>query len=747
MANLRADNLTGTGGRNAIDGSVYFSGYIDGKTEDHLIVPDSDDLDVGTGDFTFEAWVKPVEHNGTNSPNFMAVFSAWSYHVDMMQVQIKNDGKLRCNNNGTIDQTGTTVLWGNWHHIAFARSGSTIKGFVDGVEEISFSYSSAIDFAYGGNAVVGASAFGNYPGDYPYKGLISNLRFVKGTAVYTASFTPPTTNLTAIDGTSLLCCHDMDDPTAEATGKELVGFRRCYHGKRYSNIATNGDLETGDTTGWTNGGCSTFEVSTDVVHSGTYSLHCISDGNGDHVYTTVSVRQNLRYKISAYINCTGPAGTSAKAKMKIGTSAAANTNYESQTADMGTGWQYVEWIGLLSANTTYITFNESSGNDANEWYVDDLRVELWYPEEGENILPHPNFLTGATGWSFSSTPSGEYTISSNRLNVTDTSRTNDAFATVQLFSGSMAEGVYKVTIDYVLTADDFDIGIGNNRIFGVAGGGTYSGEGNSASVTYEFEAGSGNSSLRLIANQHCVGYFNSITCSRVAEPKRINELPPVGIDEGVTFEGETKVNTQSYMYFPTGDTSQRGRGRAVFAGGYTGPSPGNGTTGISYFQIQSQGTAIDFGSLTEDRKFSAGLASGTRGVHGGSDGTPGWATGTMEYLTIATTSNTTSFGNMTQVGGMVSAHSNNTRGLFFSVWDANTSGSSHKKHIDYITIATAGNAADFGELTAARPEATGFGSPTRGICSGGYAALSPNAALNTIDYLTIATTGDATDFG
>ena len=46
MANLRADNLTGTGGRNAIDGSVYFSGYIDGKTEDHLIVPDSDDLDV-----------------------------------------------------------------------------------------------------------------------------------------------------------------------------------------------------------------------------------------------------------------------------------------------------------------------------------------------------------------------------------------------------------------------------------------------------------------------------------------------------------------------------------------------------------------------------------------------------------------------------------------------------------------------------------------------------------------------------
>ena len=172
MANLRANNLTGTGGRNAIKGSVYFSGYVEGDSEDYLYIQDSDDLDISTGDFTFEAWVKPVEHNGTNSPNYMSVFSAWTYHTGMMQVQIKNDGKLRCNNNGTIDQTGTTVLWGNWHHIAFARSGSTIKGFVNGIEEISFSYSSAIDFAYGGAAIVGASAVGNYPGDYPLSGLI-----------------------------------------------------------------------------------------------------------------------------------------------------------------------------------------------------------------------------------------------------------------------------------------------------------------------------------------------------------------------------------------------------------------------------------------------------------------------------------------------------------------------------------------------------------------------------------------------
>ena len=227
---------------------------------------------------------------------------------------------------------------------------------------------------------------------------------------------------------------------------------------------------------------------------------------------------------------------------------------------------------------------------------------------------------------------------------------------------------------------------------------------------------------------------------------RVDTVTGIGT-EGTVFDGDITFDNLSYMTLPKGTTTQSNRGRAVFAGGYTGPSPGNGTTVIDYFNIQSGGIVQSFGTLSEDRKFSAGLASATRGVFGGSDGTPSWSTGTMEYVTIATTSNTTSFGNMTQAGGMVSAHSNNTRGLFFSVWDANTSGASHKRHIDYITIASAGNSADFGELTVQRPEASGFGSSTRGICSGGYAALSPNAALNTIDYVTIATTGDATDFG
>ena len=220
-------------------------------------------------------------------------------------------------------------------------------------------------------------------------------------------------------------------------------------------------------------------------------------------------------------------------------------------------------------------------------------------------------------------------------------------------------------------------------------------------------------------------------------------------DTGVVFDGFGNFATSTYMVPPKGKTTERNRGRAIFSGGYTGPSGSGqtGTTTMEFFNIQSGGRSIEFGTLSEQRKFSAALGSATRGVVGGSDGSPAWVTGTMEFVTIATESNTTTFGNMTAVGGMVSACSNNTRGIFFSVWDPSGSGPSHKGHIDYITIATAGNSADFGELTVNRPEAAGFSSPTRGICAGGYPAADGTTMSNVIDYITIATTGNATDFG
>ena len=63
--------------------------------------------------------------------------------------------------------------------------------------------------------------------------------------------------------------------------------------------------------------------------------------------------------------------------------------------------------------------------------------------------------------------------------------------------------------------------------------------------------------------------------------------------------------------------------------------------------------------------------------------------------------------------------------------------------IDYITIASTGNATDFGDLTAGRSGVGAVSSTTRGVWGGGYIS----SGSNTIDYVTIASTGNASDFG
>ena len=79
------------------------------------------------------------------------------------------------------------------------------------------------------------------------------------------------------------------------------------------------------------------------------------------------------------------------------------------------------------------------------------------------------------------------------------------------------------------------------------------------------------------------------------------------------------------------------------------------------------------------------------------------------------------------------------RGIFGGWGDA----SANSNVIDYITIASAGNATDFGDLSVARYDLAGLASSTRGIFGGGYVSTYSNV----MDYITIASTGNATDFG
>ena len=83
-----------------------------------------------------------------------------------------------------------------------------------------------------------------------------------------------------------------------------------------------------------------------------------------------------------------------------------------------------------------------------------------------------------------------------------------------------------------------------------------------------------------------------------------------------------------------------------------------------------------------------------------------------------------------------------TRGVFALGY----TGSAYINSIDFITISTAGNAADFGDLTVAKGFIAAAGSKTRGIFGGGKTNPA-NATTNTISFITIATTGNASEFG
>ena len=219
-------------------------------------------------------------------------------------------------------------------------------------------------------------------------------------------------------------------------------------------------------------------------------------------------------------------------------------------------------------------------------------------------------------------------------------------------------------------------------------------------------------------------------------PVGFSTTTDVGTQFGSTFNGVTTFDSQAYMVVPGGNTRERNRGRGIIAGGCT-PL----TSSIDLFNIQSQGNSLKFGSLQSGAIFGNQMcASSTRGISGG--GAQPTIRNFLDFITIATESNSTDFGDLQSSKRDIGALSNQTRGI----WTGGNPGSSPNTtdQIDFVTIATTGDASDFGNLTASMKEVQSTSSPTRGIMGGGNTVP---ATINTIQFITIASTGNASDFG
>jgi len=174
---------------------------------------------------------------------------------------------------------------------------------------------------------------------------------------------------------------------------------------------------------------------------------------------------------------------------------------------------------------------------------------------------------------------------------------------------------------------------------------------------------------------------------------------------------------------------------AVFMGG----SDGSEKNVIDKVTITTAGNATDFGDLTASKRNVAGAGSSTRAVVGGGD-VGGTANNVIEYIELPTEGNGTDFGDLLHAQYGMGALSNNTRALFFGGAKNSGGGDADQNVIQYITIASTGNATDYGDMTFSAQRVSGTSSSTRGIMAGG-------GSSNTIQYVTIASTGNAIDFG
>ena len=173
--------------------NTYY-GSFNGSTQS-LNSPASAATTIGSGDVTFEAYIYPTSFAASACPIFVQGGTG-GFWVG------KNASNFVLRAYGVSDQLQYATLpdLNKWTHIAIVRSGGTVTLY------------------YNGNAVASATSlynftnFTNYIGSDGltsyFSGRISNLRLVKGSALYTANFTPPAAPLTAVSGTALLTLQD-----------------------------------------------------------------------------------------------------------------------------------------------------------------------------------------------------------------------------------------------------------------------------------------------------------------------------------------------------------------------------------------------------------------------------------------------------------------------------------------------------------------------------------------------------------
>ena len=619
------------GAGSAITGSVEFT-----STTDALVLSAGTDFAYGTGDFTIEAWIQP---QGINGGETKAIFTQTQSGNDYIVFKVDSDKAIKATF-GSTTVSGGTVEVGSWHHVAVTRASNTVRIFVNGVASAGTTVST--DFSdTTRNPTIGQ--YTHTYGNIEYYGFISNLRVNKGTALYTDDFIPPTRELKKVPGTVLLCCQDPNNPLTEATGKTITGYGdldQVYN----TQLVPNGDFSNGINDWSDTGSTATLSVSSGQMTI-TNSSGTNGRATGSAFKTTIGAKYILKYDAIT-------SGGSYRAEIREGGGAGAEQAFES-TTDGAT-----ETFEFQATHSQHSVVIYSIGANGIATKYDNVYVYKLNPgKTGSNFTPQVG---------------------------------DDRKVTF--------EGVTKINSDayfYLPTGD---------------------------TVTRESRSGYGNRGLFSLS----------------AAPAASNIIEFVNISSTGNAQdfGDLKYKNDGSNASCSSST------RGIFAGGRENPSPGGNVDHINHVTIATKGDAIDFGNLTEGRRGITGHSSSIRGMFAGGRSDPGGSnpTDVIDFITITSTGNAIDFGNLSQARRYLGSTSSPVRGVMAGGHD----GSDRVNTMDYVSIPSKGNAIDFGNLTQARDQVEGNSNGVRGIFGGG--SVHPTY-YNIIDYVTIASTGNAKDFG
>ena len=313
--------------------SVSFNG-----STQYLTIPDDAALNFDSSNFTIECWV-----NLSNYTSAQSIFTKRAVAANYTEIQLyvfSNVLRLYASSNGStyfingVDTTAGSFISDAWNHIALVRNGTEFAGYINGTKSV-FGSSAAALFTNTSVVAIGSDQASSIRS--AVNGYISNYRIVKGAAVYTSSFTPPTAPLTAIANTSLLTCNAatiVDSSTNNftitnnngATVSSVSPFVASSGGMSLkkvfadpaTSIVTNGlvlNLDAGNIlsypgsgTSWYNlNGNNTGSLTNGPTYTSSFGGGIVFDGSNDYVnipYST-SLSPATQFTLAAFVNITG----------------------------------------------------------------------------------------------------------------------------------------------------------------------------------------------------------------------------------------------------------------------------------------------------------------------------------------------------------------------------------------------------------------------------------------------------------